>query len=703
MRKIIMLFCIVSLGLASCNTEEKPVSHNDNPFFLEFDTPFQVPPFDKIEAAHYMPAFLEGMKLEKAEVEAIVSNPDAPTFENTVVAYSKTGAFLSKVSSVFGGLYGANTTPELQKLAKELSPLRSAHSNEIRFNQALFERIKVVYEQRESLNLDADQLYMLENLYGGFVRNGANLPAEEKAKLSDINTKLSSLGVQFGQNLLGETNAYQLIIEDEKDLDGLPESVKAAGAQEAKRVGIEGKWVFTTQRASMYPFLTYSTNRDLRKQIYTAYTMRGDNDNERDNKEISAQITNLRVKKAKILGFESHADLILSTRMAKTSERVYDLLDKLWWPSLELAKKEIKDMQAIIDAEGGNFKLEASDWWYYAEKVRADKYAFEDSQIRPYFSRENVQNAIFYVANQLYGITFTEINDIPKPHPDAFAYEVKEADGTHIGVLYQDFYPRASKRGGAWCGGYRGYKIIDGNEIAPVITMVTNASAPVGDIPALFSIDNVTTVFHEFGHALDGLFSNVRYQSTFRARDFTELPSQIMEHWAMHPEVLKVYAKHYETGEPIPDDLVQKIQKASLFNQGFITVEFVAAALIDMEYHSLTEEQDIDVRAFEKEFFAKRKLMSEIAPRYRTTYFSHIIGGYSAGYYSYLWSGVLDNDAFEAFVETSLFDKETAKSFRENILEPNGLVDPLEMYINFRGREAVLEPLLKSRGLSVKR
>lgn len=703
MRKIIMLFCIVSLGLASCNTEEKPVSHNDNPFFLEFDTPFQVPPFDKIEAAHYMPAFLEGMKLEKAEVEAIVSNPDAPTFENTVVAYSKTGAFLSKVSSVFGGLYGANTTPELQKLAKELSPLRSAHSNEIRFNQALFERIKVVFEQRESLNLDADQLYMLENLYGGFVRNGANLPAEEKAKLSDINTKLSSLGVQFGQNLLGETNAYQLIIEDEKDLDGLPESVKAAGAQEAKRVGIEGKWVFTTQRASMYPFLTYSTNRDLRKQIYTAYTMRGDNDNERDNKEISAQITNLRVKKAKILGFESHADLILSTRMAKTSERVYDLLDKLWWPSLELAKKEIKDMQVIIDAEGGNFKLEASDWWYYAEKVRADKYAFEDSQIRPYFSRENVQNAIFYVANQLYGITFTEINDIPKPHPDAFAYEVKEADGTHIGVLYQDFYPRASKRGGAWCGGYRGYKIIDGNEIAPVITMVTNASAPVGDIPALFSIDNVTTVFHEFGHALDGLFSNVRYQSTFRARDFTELPSQIMEHWAMHPEVLKVYAKHYETGEPIPDDLVEKIQKASLFNQGFITVEFVAAALIDMEYHSLTEEQDIDVRAFEKEFFAKRKLMSEIAPRYRTTYFSHIIGGYSAGYYSYLWSGVLDNDAFEAFVETSLFDKETAKSFRENILEPNGLVDPLEMYINFRGREAVLEPLLKSRGLSVKR
>lgn len=702
MRKVIMLFCVVSLGLASCNTEKQQATNSDNPFFLEYDTPFQVPPFDKIEAVHYMPAFLEGMKLEKAEVEAIVSNPDAPTFENTLVAYSKTGAFLSRVSSVFGGLNGANTTPELQKLAKELSPLRSAHGNEIRFNQELFERIKVVYEQRESLNLDVDQLYMLENMYNGFVRNGANLPAEEKAKLSEINTKISSLGLQFGQNLMGETNAYQLIIEDEKDLAGLPESVKAAGAQEANRVGLEGKWVFTTQRSSMYPFLTYATNRDLRREIYTAYTMRGDNDNERDNKEISAQITNLRVKKAKILGFESHADLILSTRMAKTSERVYELLDELWWPSLELAKKEINDMQAIIDAEGGNFKLEASDWWYYAEKVRADKYAFEGSQIRPYFSRENVQNAIFYVAEQLYGITFTEIQDIPKPHPDAFAYEVKEADGTYIGVLYQDFYARPSKRGGAWCGGYRSFKIVDGKEVAPVITMVTNAPAPVGDAPSLFSIDDVTTVFHEFGHALDGLFSNVRYQSTYRARDFTELPSQLMEHWAMHPEVLKVYAKHYETGETIPNELVEKIQKASLFNQGFITVEFVAAALIDMEYHSLTEEQDIDVRAFEKEFFAERKLMPEIGPRYRTTYFSHIIGGYSAGYYSYLWSGVLDNDAFEAFVETSLYDKETAKSFRENILEPNGLVDPLEMYINFRGREALIEPLLKSRGLSTK-
>jgi len=427
--------------------------------------------------------------------------------------------------------------------------------------------------------------------------------------------------------------------------------------------------------------------------------MRGDNDNERDNKKIASEIYKLRVRRANILGYKSHADLILATRMAKTSERVYDLLDQIWWPALKLAKKEVKDMQAIVNTEGGKFKIAAWDWWYYAEKVRAAKYNFEDSEIRPYFTRQNVQDAIFYVANQLYGITFTEIKDIPKPHPDAFAFEVKEADGSHLGVLYQDFHPRASKNGGAWCGSYRSYKIVDGVITHPVSTMVTNVAAPVGDLPALLSIDDVTTVFHEFGHALDGLFSNVRYQQTFRSTDFTELPSQIMEHWAMEPEVLKVYAKHYKTGEVIPDELIEKIQKSSLFNQGFITVEFVAAALIDMEYHSQLTQKDLDIRAYEKEFFAKRKLIPEIAPRYRTTYFSHIIGGYSAGYYSYLWSGVLDNDAFEAFNETSLFDKKTAESFRKNVLEPNGLKDPDEMYFNFRGRAPIIEPLLKSRGL----
>lgn len=693
-----MIFCcLVLIVLAACNQKEMK---NENPFFAEFDTPFGVPPFDLIEIEHYMPAIEEGIKQEKAEIETILNNADAPTFENTIVAYTRTGSFLDKVTPVLYGLNSANTTPEIQALVKELSPIMSTHRDEIRLDPRLFARIKAVYEQKDNLDLEADQLYLLENLYSSFVRNGANLEGEAKEKLKEINKQLSTLGVQFSQNLLGETNAYKLIIEDENDLEGLPENVRIAGAEAAKRDSLEGKWVYTTQRSSMYPFLTYSENRKLRKQIYTAYTMRGDNDNERDNKKISVEVTNLRVRKAKMLGYKSHADLVLSTRMAKTSERVYDLLNQVWWPALEVAKQEVKDMQAIVDAEGHDFKIKAWDWWNYAEKVRAAKYNFEDAQIRPYFSRQNVQEAIFYVANKLYGITFTEIKDIPLPHPDAFAHEVKEADGTTIGILYQDYYARASKRGGAWCGGYRGYKIDDdGNKTIPVITFVTNASGPVGDAPALMSIDNVTTVFHEFGHALDGLFSNVRYQSTFRARDFTELPSQIMEHWAVHPEVLKVYAKHYETGEIIPDELIEKIQNSSLFNQGFITVEFVAAALIDMEYHSLTEEKDIDVRAFEKDFFAKRKLIPEIAPRYRTTYFSHIIGGYSAGYYSYLWSGVLDNDAFEAFNETSLYDQKTAQSFRKNILEPNGLMDPLEMYVNFRGREASIDPLLRSRGL----
>ncbi len=697
MKKLFILCCLVLLALTACKQKEVK---SDNPFFAEFDTPFGVPPFDLIKIEHYMPAIEEGMKQEKAEIEAILNNTDPPTFENTIVAYTRTGSFLDKVTPVLYGLNSANTTPEIQALVKELSPIMSTHSDEINLDPRLFARIKAVYEQKDDLNLEADQFYLLENLYNGFIINGANLEGEAKEELKEINKELSSLGVQFSQNLLGETNAYQLIIEDESDLEGLPENVRAAGAEAAKREGMEGKWLYTTQRASMYPFLTYSENRELRKQIYTAYTMRGDNDNERDNKAIAVAVYNLRVRKAKLLGYKSHADLVLSTRMAKTSERVYDLLDQVWWPALEVAKQEVKDMQAIADAEGKDFKIAAWDWWNYAEKVRAAKYNFEEAQIRPYFSRQNVQEAIFYVSNKLYGITFTEIKDIPLPHPDAFAYEVKEADGTTIGVLYQDFYARASKNGGAWCGSYRSYKIDDdGNKTIPIVTFVTNASGPIGDAPALMTLDNVTTVFHEFGHALDALFSNVRYQRTFRARDFTELPSQIMEHWAIHPEVLKVYAKHYETGEVIPEELINKIQNASLFNQGFITVEFVAAALIDMEYHSLTEEKDIDVRAFEKDFFAKRKLIPEIAPRYRTTYFSHIIGGYSAGYYSYLWSGVLDNDAFEAFNETSLYDQKTAQSFRKNVLEPNGLMDPLEMYINFRGREAVIEPLLRSRGL----
>ncbi len=690
--------CLGLFVLAAC-TQQKEVK-NENPFFAEYQTPYGVPPFDLVKMEHYMPAIEEGLNQEKAEVEAILTNPEAPTFENTVVAYTRTGEFLGKPLAVLFGLSSANTTPEIQALVKEVSPMLSAHNDAIRLDPRLFERIEAVYNQKEALNLEADQLYLLENLYKGFVRSGAKLEGEAKEELMAINQRMSAIGVQFGQNLLGETNDFQLIIDKEEDLAGLPENIKISGAEAAKRADQEGKWLYTTQRSSMYPFLTYAENRELRKQLYTAYQKRGDNDNERDNKAIAAERTNLRVRKAQLLGYESHADLILESRMAKTSERVYELLDRVWWPALELAKKEVKEMQAIADAEGANIKIEAWDWWHYAEKVRKAKYNLDEAAIAPYFSRENVQKAIFYVANQLYGITFEEIKDAPLPHPDAHLHLVKEADGTPIAVMYQDYFARPSKRGGAWCGSYRGYKIDDeGNKTIPVITFVTNAPGPIGDAPALMSLTNVTTVFHEFGHALDGIFSNIRYQTSFRARDFTEMPAQIMEHFAFQPEVLKVYAKHYETGEVIPDELIEKINKSALFNQGFITVEYVAASLIDMEYHSLTEEKEIDVRKFEKEFFAKRKLIPEIAPRYRTTYFSHINGGYSAGYYGYMWSGVLDNDGFEAFKETSLFDQETAQRFRKYVLEPNGLQDPDEMYKNFRGRAPIIEPLLRSRGL----
>ncbi len=698
MKKLLILCCLGLFVLAACN-QQKEVK-NENPFFSEYETPYGVPPFDLIKMEHYMPAIEEGLKQEKAEVEAILTNPEAPTFENTVVAYTRTGEFLGKPLAVLFGLSSANTTPEIQALVKEVSPMLSAHNDAIRLDPRLFERIEAVYNQKDDLNLEADQLYLLENLYKGFVRSGAKLEGEAKEELMAINQRMSAIGVQFGQNLLGETNAFQLIIDKEEDLAGLPENIKIAGAEAAKRANLEGKWLYTTQRSSMYPFLTYAENRELRKQLYTAYQKRGDNDNERDNKAIAAERTNLRVRKAQLLGYESHADLILESRMAKTSERVYELLDRVWWPALELAKKEVKEMQAIADAEGANIKIEAWDWWHYAEKVRKAKYNLDEAAIAPYFSRENVQKAIFYVANQLYGITFEEIKDAPLPHPDAHLHLVKEADGTPIAVMYQDYFARPSKRGGAWCGSYRGYKIDDeGNKTIPVITFVTNAPGPIGDAPALMSLTNVTTVFHEFGHALDGIFSNIRYQTSFRARDFTEMPAQIMEHFAFQPEVLKVYAKHYETGEVIPDELIEKINKSALFNQGFITVEYVAASLIDMEYHSLTEEKEIDVREFEKDFFAKRKLIPEIAPRYRTTYFSHINGGYSAGYYGYMWSGVLDNDGFEAFKETALFDQETAQRFRKYVLEPNGLQDPDEMYKNFRGRAPIIEPLLKSRGL----
>jgi Zn-dependent oligopeptidases len=490
-----------------------------------------------------------------------------------------------------------------------------------------------------------------------------------------------------------------LVIEKASDLKGLPQNVINGAAELAKNDSLEGKWVFTTQKPSMLPFLTYDDNHDIRKKLYDAYLTRGNHNDKLDNKKVLADIVTLRAKRAKLLGYKSHADLNLENRMAKKPSNVYALLDKLWTPALKVAGEELKEMQKIADREDAKYKIEPSDWWYYAEKLRKEKYNLDDSELRPYFKLDNVREGAFSVANKLYGVTFTPISGIPLPHPDAKAFEVKEADGSHLGVLYMDFYTRASKGQGAWCGSYRDHRWLDGKEINPVVTVVCNFANPSNDIPSLLSLDDVKTLFHEFGHSLQGLFSINKYGTTNTAMDIVELPSQIMEHWAIEPEVLKMYAKNYKTGEIMPDALINKIQKSSFFNTGFDNVELLAASILDMDYYTLEAPVNIDIEKFEKDHLQKIGLIKEIEPRYRSTYFLHIVGGYDAGYYCYTWAAVLDNDAFEAFKETGIFDKTTALSFRKNILAPMGITDAMQSFVNFRGRGPNIEPLLKHRGL----
>ncbi len=700
---LILILLAVGLLFAACvKTSETPeeASAADNPFFSEYDIPFKVPPFDIIKPEHFIPAYEKGMEEQIADIEALVNNTEATTFDNTIVALDRSGKLLSEVSKVFSGLSGANTNDEIKKIQKEMAPRLAAHRDKINLNKKLFERIKSVYEQRDELNLTDEQMYLLENLYKRYVRNGANLNDEDQAKLKEINQELSKLGVQFGQNVLAETNEFKLVIENEEDLAGLPESSITGAVEAAKEAGLEGKWVFTTHKPSMIPFLQYSEKRDLREKLYRAYTKRGDNGNERDNKKILSDLIKLRVKRANLLGYKTYADYVLERRMAENPQNVYELLNRLWDASLPVAKRERQEMQSIIDREGDGLKLASWDWWYYAEKLRKEKYQLDDTELRPYFVLNNVRDGAFWVANQLYGLTFEELDGMPLPHPDAQVFEVKEADGSHCGVLYMDFHPRISKRAGAWCGTYRSQSRKYGVEIDPVVNLVCNFSKPSRDKPAMITLEEVETLFHEFGHGLDNLLSNVTYGTTFRSSDFSELPSQIMEHWAMEPTVLKHYAKHYQTGEVIPDNLIDKIVISGLFNQGFITVEYLAACLLDMKYHTLTEPQDLDINQFEKDYFDEIGLIPEIVSRYRSTYFNHIIGGYAAGYYGYIWSEVLDCDAFEAFKETSLFDQKTANAFRKSVLEVNGTADYMSMYINFRGREPRIEPLLKNRGLN---
>ncbi len=697
MRKQIPLLILLVM-MFSCKQAEKP-----NPFFVKWDTPFGTPPFHLIEDGHYLPAYEEGIRLHKEEIDAIINNPEAPTFENTIVAYDQSGELLNNVGSVFGGLRGAHTNDSLQAIARITTPMLSAHSNSIRLNQDLFARIKTVYESRMSLNLDVEQLRLVEKIYQDFERNGAALPEDKREELKAINERMSMVSLNLNENLLKENNGFTLIIENEEDLVGLPQAVIVGAAELAAREGHEGKWMFNLSKPSWIPFLQFSQKRDLREKLYRGYFMKGDNNNEFDNKELFVELMTLRQRMANLLGYENYAQYFTSEQMAQTPENVYSFLHQVWKPALAIAKKERDDMQAIINREGGNFKLESWDWWYYAEKVRKEKYDLDEDEIKPYLTLENVKQGIFYVTNKLYGLTYKKRTDIPVYHEEVEAYEVIDHDGSHLAVLFIDPHPRATKRGGAWCGTYRsgGYK--NGDKITPVVTIVMNFSRPVGGKPAMLSWDETTTYFHEFGHALHNFFADGRFRRTSRSvpRDFVELPSQVLENWAGEPEILKVYAKHYETGEPIPDELIRKMQESDKFNQGFATTEYLAAAILDMDWHTSKILPTTKVNEFERKSMERIGLIPEIIPRYRTTNFGHIFsGGYASGYYVYLWAGQLDSDAFEAFKETGdLFNQELAAKFRKHILAENALGEGMEQYLKFRGKAPSIDPLLRQRGL----
>lgn len=697
MKRTILFIVIVTIALTSCKQKVK----NENPLLNEFDTPFGVPPFDLIKASHFKPAYIKAFEEQKAEIKAIINNPKEPDFKNTIKMLTYSGELLNKVGRVFGALNSANTSDSLQAINREIAPIISRHRDDINLNDTLFQRVKSVYDNRDKFKLTDEEKKLLEDTYKDFLRSGAALSAEDKEKLRKINEELSLLQVQFGQNLLAETNGFKLILENKEDLSGLPEGVIAQAAAMAKSLKMEGKWVFTLQVPSMTPFLQYSDRRDLREKLFTGYFMKGDNDNKYDNKLIISKIARLRVERSKLLGFDSFADYALERNMAKTSQKVFEFLGQVWDAALPVAKAEAAAQQELINQEGGKFKLEPWDWWYFTEKIKKAKYNLDDEITRPYFKIDNVMEGMFYVANRLYGLTFTKRNDIPKYHSDVSTFEVTRA-GKHIGILMIDNYPRPSKRGGAWCGTFRSQRRdIKGKMIYPIVTMVTNSTLPSSDKPSLLTALEAETLFHEFGHALNNLLSNITYPGSSIPRDFVELPSQIMEHWVLEPEVLKVYAKHYQTGEIIPLDIVEKLDNSSKFNMGFITVEYLAASLLDMEYHSLKEPVDLDIRDFENKVMAKYGLISEIKPRYRSTYFNHIwAGGYSAGYYSYIWCEVLDSDAFQAFKETgNIFNPEVAARFEKEILSKGGSRDPLEMYIAFRGKEPGIDALLENRGL----
>ena len=677
----------------SCATKTE-----SNPFFTEFKTRYGVPPFDKIRLEHYEPAFLKGIDEQNRNIEAIIESPEIPTFENTIAALDNSSPILDRVSAVFFNMTDAETIDSLTGLSVKLAPVLSEHEDNISLNQALFKRVNEVYLQKDSLHLTSEQERLLDKTYRRFIRSGANLGAEQQTRLREINKELSTLGIAFSNNILNENNTFQLFIDKEEELAGLPEWFRQSAAEEAKAAGQPGKWLFTLHNASRLPFLQYSENRPLRERIYKAYINRGNNNDKNDNKEIIGKIISLRLEKAKLSGFDCYANFMLDETMAGNAGKVMELLNELWSYALPKAKAEASALQKLMDKEGKGEKLEAWDWWYYTEKLRKEKFNLSEEEVKPYFKLENVREGAFAVANKLYGITLEKVEEIPTYHPDVEVFEVKDADGSLLGIFYADYFPRPGKSGGAWMSNYREQQ----DTIRPLVCNVCNFTKPVGTTPSLLTIDEVETLFHEFGHALHGLLTKCKYKGTSGtnvARDFVELPSQINEHWATEPEVLKMYARHYRTNETIPDEIIEKILRQKTFNQGFMTTELLAAAILDMNLHMLEDVKNSDMIFYEKEAMGKLGLIPEIAPRYRITYFNHIIGGYAAGYYSYLWANVLDNDAFEAFKEHGIFDKSTAGLFRRNILEKGDSEAPMTLYKNFRRAEPDMEALLKNRGM----
>ena len=702
-REVIIFLFIILITFSSIQAME-------NPFYKNYKTQFEIPPFSEIEEKHFMPAYFKGMEEHNNEIEQIIQNTEKPSFENVIIAMERSGELLDKVNAVFFNLSGSATNKKLQEIEKEISPKLSQHYDSISLNPYIFKKVSLLWEDVDNLNLSKEERKILEETYKRFIRSGALLEGLDKDRYADINQEISKLSVQFSQNLLAETNNFEIILSRD-DLKGLPEDIVNLAKEEAdnkfKKTSDKkyaNKYIFTSHRSSMYPFLTYSERRDLREKLYTGYIMRGDNDNEYDNKNITSKIASLRVEKANILGFETHAHYVLDNTMAKTPEAVYELLNQLWEPALSRAKNELQELQKFVNEEGQNFKIASWDWWYYSEKVRKDKYNIDEEELKNFFTLDNTIDGIFKTANKLFGLTFEEKFDIELYHPDARVWQVKDKNGSHLGLYIGDYYTRSSKRGGAWMSTFKDQSNFDGRE-RPIVINVCNFPPPSKDKPSLLSFEHVTTLFHEFGHGLHGLLTNTHYRSlsgTSVSRDFVEFPSQVLEHWASEPELLKSYAKHYKTGEVISDELIDKMKNASKFNQGFANTEYLAATYLDMDWHSLVSTDIQDTNDFERKSLEKIGLIDEIVSRYRTTYFQHIFtSSYSAGYYSYIWAAVLDSDAFAAFKESGdIYNQDLANKYREYILEKGGTENPMELYQKFRGSNPNIGPLLEDRGLN---